>query len=208
MSGFFRVRNIVLFLPCIAVFIGLNLFGSAWAAILFYHAIIVICLFLTRRSHPRPELFRGWNTPVGAGLTLLCASAGPALLLLWPLIESTQGGLAPALETFGLRGAGWYLFAVYFVSLHPVLEELFWRGVMAPKNRSVDIVDIAFGAYHALVLVHFLKLPWVILVFVLLVLVSWFWRRIAERYAGLAIPLVSHMTAGAGIMAAAYFLIN
>ncbi len=208
MSGFFRARNIVLFLPCIAVLIGLNLFESAWTAILLYHAVIVIYMFLTRRNRLRRELLRGWNTAVGAGLILFCALCGPLLILLWPIIKNVPGGLSPVLEAYGIHGVSWWLFAVYFVSLHPILEELFWRGVMAPENSKIDIVDVAFGAYHVLVLVHFLQLPWVILVFVILVLVSWLWRWIAQRYAGLTIPLVSHMTAGAGIMTATYFLIS
>ena len=77
---------------------------------------------------------------------------------------------------------------------------------MDPGNRRVDIVDVAFAAYHILVLINFLKIPWVIVVFIILVMASWLWRLIAEKYQGLALPLLSHMTAGLGIMTAAYIL--
>ena len=206
MPGFFGSRHVVLLMPCIAVLIGLNILRSAWAAILFYHAVIVIYLFLTRSDRPRPALFRGWHTSTGIGLILLCACSGPLLVLLWPVIENVHGNLSAALDSFGLHGARWWLFAAYYVSLHPILEEIFWRGALSERNRSINFTDIAFATYHMLVLLHFLKIPWVIVVFVILVLVSWFWRSIAGRYHGLAIPVISHMTAGLGIMTATYLL--
>ena len=206
MPGFFGSRHVALLMPCIAVLIGLNILRSAWAAILFYHAVIVIYLFLTRSDRPRPALFRGWHTSTGIGLILLCACSGLLLVLLWTVIENVHGNLSAALYSFGLHGARWWLFAVYYVSLHPILEEIFWRGALSERNRSINFTDIAFATYHMLVLLHFLKIPWVIVVFVILVLVSWFWRSIAGRYHGLAIPVISHMTAGLGIMTATYFL--
>ncbi len=201
-----RSRYVVLLMPCIAVLAGLYYLRSAWTAILLYHAGIVIYLFLARSDRPRPALFRGWHTPTGIGLVLLCACSGPLLVILWTVIENVQGSLSAVLESFGLRGTSWWLFAAYYVSLHPILEEIFWRDALAERNRSIDIVDIAFAAYHVLVLLLFLKIPWVIVVFVILVLVSSLWRRMAGRYHGLAIPVISHMTAGLGIMTAIYLL--
>lgn len=201
-----RSRHVVLVLPCIAVLAGLSFLRSAWAAILLYHAVIVIYLFLTRSNRPRPALFRGWHTTTGIGLILLCACCGPLLVILWPVIENVKGSLSAALDSFGLNGVRWWLFAAYYVSMHPILEEIFWRDALAERNRSIDIVDVAFAAYHALVLLHFLKIPWVIVVFVILVLVSSLWRRITGRYHGLAMPVISHMTAGLGIVTAIYLL--
>jgi hypothetical protein len=202
MFRYSRSLNIVILLPCIAVLVGLDYLRSAWAAILLYHAVIVIYLGLTRRDRPRPELSHGWNNAAGAAFTIMGACSGPLLLLLWPVISNVSGGLDNALDSFGLNGASRWLFSAYFVSLHPVLEELFWRDALVKGNGRLDIVDIAFAAYHVLVLVHFLKLPWVILVFVILIMVSWLWRRVADRYHGLAIPIISHIAVGLGIMAA------
>lgn len=201
-----RSRYVVLPMPCIAVLAGLYYLRSAWATILLYHAVIVIYLFLTRRNRAWPALFRGWHTSTGIGLILLCACSGPLLVILWPVIENVHGNLSAALDSFGLHGARWWLFAAYYVSMHPILEEIFWRDALAERNRRIDIADVAFAAYHVLVLLLFLKIPWVIVVFVILVLVSSLWRRIAGRYHGLAIPAISHMTAGLGIMTATYLL--
>jgi len=206
MSGFFTSRNIFLLLPCIAVLTGLYFLRSAWATILLYHAVVVMYLFIVRRNRPRRGLFEGWNTLSGAGLILLCACCGPLLVLLWPVIENTQYGLSATLTAFGLKGAGWWLFAALYVSFHPLLEELFWRDALDPGSRRIDIVDVAFAAYHVLVLTNFLKIPWVVVVFFVLMMASWLWRRMAEKYQGLVIPLISHMTAGLGIMTAACIL--
>ncbi len=206
MSRSFKPLNIIILLPCIVVFAGLSYLRSAWAAILLYHTVIIIYLVITRSKRLRPELFRGWNNAAGAVFTIACACPGPLLVLLWPVISNVSDGLSSTLDSFGLHGAGWLLFAVYFVSLHPVLEELFWRDALVSGSRWPDIVDIAFAAYHVLVLVHFLKFPWVILVFVILTLVSWLWRRVAERYRGLAIPVVSHIAAGISLMIATFLI--
>jgi len=206
MSGFFASRHVVLVLPCIPVLTGLYFLRSAWAAILLYHAVIVIYLFLTRSDRHRPALFQGWHAPAGIGLILLCACSGPLLVILWPVVENVQGSLSAALDSFGLKGVRWWLFAAYYVSMHPILEEIFWRDALAERNRRIDIADVAFAAYHVFVLLHFMVVPWVIVVFVILVLVSSLWRRMAGRYHGLAIPVISHMTAGLGIMTAVYLL--
>ncbi len=199
-------NNGVLLLPCVAVLAGLQLFRSAWAAILLYHAVIIIYLVLTSGGRPRPGLIQGWNAPAGVGMIILCASSGPLLVFLWPVISDVRDDLPAALESFGLRGAWMYLFAAYFVTVHPVLEECFWRGAMAPADRRIGTVDMAFAAYHVLVLVHFLKFPWVIAAALLLVLVSWLWRRVAEYSRGLAIPIFSHIAAGLGVMTAAFII--
>lgn len=196
----------MLLLPCVAVLAGLHFFRSAWAAILLYHAVIVAYLILVRGGRFRHGLIRGWNTRAGVGMIILCLCCGPLIVLLWPVISDIRGGLSPALETFGIRGAGMYIFAAYFVTVHPVVEECFWRDAVAPADLRIGRVDIAFAAYHVLVLVHFLKFPWVIAATLLLVIISWLWRRAAVRYHGLAIPIISHIAAGLGIMTAVFFI--
>jgi hypothetical protein len=199
-------RLIFLFLPCGAVFIGLHLLESAWAAILLYHTVIVACLFLAMRDRPGRGLFSGWSTPIAAALTLLCASCGPLLVIMWPLIDNTPHGFSPTLVALGLKGTGWYLFVALLVSFHPLLEELFWRDALDSGSAWIDIADIAFAAYHVIVLTSFLKIPWVIFVTFVLVMISWVWRRTAKRTGGLIVPLISHVAAGFGIMAAAFIL--
>jgi hypothetical protein len=202
----FRKRDLLLLLPCAAVYAGLDIAGSAWSAILLYHAVLVALFLVEREKADGPGLLAGWNVPVGTVLVVVSALCGPLLILLWPLMDNTAGGMGGTLARFGLRGRSWWLFAVYYVSVHPVLEELFWRGSRVRRIRGIAFADVAFAAYHAVVLRHFLGLPWIVLVFVVLTAVSWLWRRVADHYNGLAVPLLSHAVADLGIMAAAFYL--
>jgi membrane protease YdiL (CAAX protease family) len=199
-------RFLFLVLPCAAVFTGLQFLRSAWAAILLYHTVIVVCLFLRNRNRNRMSLLEGWSFSPGMTLTLVCLLCGPILVMLWPIMERGNTGFLSMLESFGLGGGSFLIFALYYISLHPVLEELFWRDALAGRGRSVGASDIAFAAYHVIVLIHFMKIPWVVLAFLVLALVSFLWRWIAGRHGGLAIPLASHIAAGIGIMTAAYYL--
>lgn len=199
--------RLVILMPALAVLAGLELLHSAWAAMLLYHAVITAYLILTRRERPRPRLVSGWGFPSGPALVLLCACTMPLLVILWPHAGKTPEGLEAALASFGLRGPGWHMFAAYFVTVHPVLEELFWREAVVARENGLDISDLAFSAYHAIVLVHFMKVPWVIASFAVLVFISWLWRRARRLYGGLAVPVISHVAAGIGIMAAVYYIV-
>ena len=200
--------RLVLLMPAVAVLAGLELFQSAWTAILLYHAVIAAYLILTRNKRPRPGLLSGWTSPSGPALILLGACTMPLLVVLWPHIGKTPESLESALASFGLRGPGWHLFAAYFVTVHPVLEELFWREAVVSREKGLDISDLAFSAYHVIVLAHFMRVPWVIASFAVLVFISWLWRRARRLYGGLAVPVISHVAAGAGIMAAVYYIVS
>jgi hypothetical protein len=195
-------------MPAVAVLAGLELFKSAWAAILLYHAVIAAYIFLTRSKRPRPGLFYGWSSPSGPLLVLLSACTVPLLVLLWPYIERTPDSLESVLVSFGLSGPGRHLFAAYFVTIHPVLEELFWREAVVSREKGIDISDLAFSAYHVIVLIHFMGGPWVIAAFAVLIFISWLWRRERRLNRGLAVPVISHAAAGTGIMAAVYYIVS
>ena len=89
-------------------------------------------------------------------------------------------------------------------TVHPVLEELFWRGGRAGARRPVpDWRDVAFAGYHVPVLWFFVGPGWVALSFVVLAAGSWLWRLADHRFGGLGVPLVSHAAADLSIMVAA-----
>lgn len=206
MPGLIRSRNIAMVSPYAAVLVGLHVLDSAWLAILLYHACIAYHVFRARPDHSRPRLLRGWKTSTGAGISLACAACGPLLFVLWPMIAKEPDSLSAGLTAIGLHGMRWRLFAAYFVSVHPVLEEAFWRGACFSRREGVAIPDLAFAGYHVLVLLFFLRTPWLIAAFVVLSAISWLWRRTSANHNGLAIPLISHLIAGLGIMAAIHLM--
>jgi hypothetical protein len=192
--------------PYAAVATGLFVLRSAWAAILLYHLGIVVVLSVTGWRSPLLRAQSGWRWfALPAAVTAALAGAG--LYLLWPYIDATGAGLDARLREFGLGGASWLLFAVYYSTVHPVLEELFWRGGGDGARRPApDWRDVAFAGYHVPVLWFFVGPVWVAVSFFALAAASWLWRLAAHRFGGLGVPLVSHAAADLSIMVAAMLI--
>lgn len=192
--------------PYVAVAAGLYALGSAWAAILLYHLGIVVVLSITGWRPPLQRAQSGWRwfaLPAAAAAAL----AGAGLYLLWPYIDATGAGLDARLREFGLGGTSLLLFAAYYSTVHPVLEELFWRGGgSAGRRPAPDWRDVAFAGYHVPVLWFFVGPVWVVLTFVVLAAASWLWRLAAYRFGGIGVPLVSHAAADLSIMVAAMLI--
>ena len=199
-------------LPYVAVLVGIYMFSSAWAAILIYHAGIVIFLLALKRDRERPRVFRGWSIPAGLTVSIICACAGPLLVLLWPFIARDSGGTQPFVDirtflgSMGLGGISWYAFMAYFATAQPLLEERFWREMHFSQGRSVSLGDAAFAGYHLLTLRLFLDPWWAAIATVLLMITGWVWRRLVIRHGGVAIPVVAHVAANISIMLAGLYL--
>jgi membrane protease YdiL (CAAX protease family) len=125
------------------------------------------------------------------------------LFLLWPFVRLPGARLGEVLSDFGLGGISWIIFVVYYSTVHPLVEELFWRGEASPQKTRPSWRDAAFGGYHFLVLVLFIKVPWAIAVAVLLSGVAWGWRYAVRKYGGLGVSLASHAVADFSIVLAA-----
>jgi hypothetical protein len=205
MSGFIRpiIRAAI---PYAAVAAGLFFARSAWTAILLYHAGIVVLLAADRPRERIGETGRGLCVVAAAAGVVVGGCAGILLWSLWPYINSTTDGLGAVLSRFGLSGASWAVFAVYYATVHPFLEELHWR-VDAPAGSVPSWWDAGFAGYHVLVLHYFITPLWIGVAFVVLLLTSWLWRLAARRFGGLAVPLLSHAAADASIVLAASFIL-
>ena len=190
--------------PFLAILIGLYEFQNAWLALVLYHAGIMVYLF-RYHVHPR-KLLHGWNTLFGLILIPICTFTGAALYLLWPHMKLVNLNLSAGLAAFGLSGYSWHLFCIYSIVVHPVLEELFWRGILVEGDRYPTWFDIWFAAYHVLVLVHFVKIPWLVIIFIILAFFAALWRYLALTYKGLVIPYLCHVIGYASIFFAAYLM--
>jgi membrane protease YdiL (CAAX protease family) len=131
---------------------------------------------------------------------LFGAMGGVLVYLLWPFLGLED--MARRLDEIGLAGWKWPAFLAYFALGGPILEELFWRGLLLRPARGVDRYDVLFALYHVLVLWLFLGWGWILLAVVSLVVAGWWWRRIALAQGGLLLPVLSHLAAGIGISAA------
>ncbi len=203
MNRRFVLSIVVAVIPFAAVVAGLFAAHSAWAAILLYHAGIVAILFTGGRRRVFLKVVKGWCVVAGVAGAVTGACAGITLYVLWPYIDATNGGLRFLLSQFGLAGSSWIAFAVYYATVHPLLEELHWRGNDLTTGPGPSWMDAAFAGYHVLVLQYFIGPLWIAVSFVVLFLVSWLWRMLAGRFGGIAVPLLSHAVADASIIIAA-----
>lgn len=192
--------------PYVAVFIGLYILRSAWAAIGLYHFGIAVFLIADDKGRSLKKIRSGYNSIITIASCAVCVLIVPTIFFLWQHMESGETSLKVKLTDLGLQGASWYFFVVYFSTVQPFLEELYWRGYLDSKHRYLCWSDLAFAGYHMLVLVWFIKLPWLAASFIVLSIAAWAWRYAAGKLGGLAVPLLSHIVADTSIMVVAYIL--
>lgn len=186
--------------PYLSCALGVHLIHSAWAALLLYHAAIAIVVFRHGLNSARIEACRG------LGLALVCLSNGGALLLLWRIVASNPGDLSGQLARLGLSDGSWWLFGAWYVVVHPILEELFWRCTLTSGRTGPAFSDLAFAGYHGIVLIAFMPWFWVVPVVLLLAGMGCVWRALVRHLGGPAVPIVSHAFAGLGTIAAVSIL--
>ena len=188
--------------PYLAVLFGLYVLRSAWAAMLLYHAGMLVVGIGLDGARRAPELVRGGGAAPGAILGLICLGAGPVLWLCWPMMRGAAG-LGAALADLGLARESFVAFAIGYALVNPILEEWYWRGVLGSPARAPTVGDAAFGGYHIVVLVAFVGWPWALGAAVILMGAGWLWRQISTRYGGLAIPVATHAVADLSVIVAA-----
>lgn len=188
----------------IAIYVGLYIFKSAWTAILAYHIGIVLVLLFQRPTNLWTKIKSGWDFKEGMILTLACSLAGGVLLLFLPAMQPDNSSLSSSLSALGLTEDTWILFVVYFSIIHPILEEIIWRGYICDNSKSKypSLLDFTFAGYHILVLVWFVTIPWIAISFAVLAMASWIWQTTSTRNNGLLIPIVSHIAADLSVILA------
>lgn len=203
------IRTVVsILVPYLSVVIGLYLLQSAWAAILLYHAGMAIALGLGKQSKLLDLIRKGWDAKAAVFVSFLGATGGLLILLVLDTASLDHLDLGGKLAGFGLSGLSFWIFVAYYVTIHPMLEELFWRGYLSRELPYRMLQDVAFAGYHVLVLLIFLKAPWILLSFGLLWLSAWYWRGLCKRLNGLGVAIVSHAVADLSILLAVAYLIR
>lgn len=192
--------------PYVSSALGIHVIHSAWAALLLYHAAIAAVVFRRGLKPACVEACRGWSTSWGLGLAPLCLGNGGALLLLWRFVARDPGALSGQLARLGLAQGSWWIFCAWYVLVHPILEELFWRCTLTSGRSGPAFPELAFAGYHGIVLIAFMPWYWAVPVVLLLAGMGWVWRRLVMRLGGPAIPIVSHACASLGTIVAASIL--
>ena len=203
-----RLKLISALVPYVAVLFGLYVLKNAWIAIGLYHFGITVFLIAGDRNSLLKRICTGWNSIMAAVGVVMSVMIFPIIFFFWGYMQSESMPLNSALTNFGLHGTSWFFFMIYFSTVQPFLEELYWRGYLECGHKYFSWTDFAFAGYHILVLAWFIKLPWLLTAFILLTAAAFIWRYTAYKLEGLAVPLLSHIAADVSIIAVTYILIQ
>ena len=198
-----RLKLISMAVPYVAVFVGLYVLKNAWLAIGLYHFGIIAFLIADEPGKLLKNIRSGWNFTAAVISVVVCALIVPVIFILWQYMQLENSCLKTTLTNFGLYGSSWFFFMIYFSTVQPFLEELYWRGYLECSHKCLSLTDLAFAGYHVFVLAWFIKLPWLVMAFIVLTVAAYGWRYIAYKFEGLAVPLLSHITADISIIVVA-----
>jgi hypothetical protein len=104
----------------------------------------------------------------------------------------------------GLTGSAWPIFIAYFILANAWLEEYFWRGLLNYNTSRIALSDVFFSGYHILILAGITGISWLAVIYLIILLAGWSWRRINRRYAGLLPSFACHAGADISVMLAVY----
>ncbi len=203
-----RLKLISALVPYIAVLIGLYVLKNAWIAIGLYHFSITVFLIAGDKNSLLKRVCTGWNFRIAVVGIVMSVLIFPIIFFLWGHMQLENAPLNSTLANFGLYGTSWFFFMIYFSIVQPFLEELYWRGYLESNRKHFSWTDFAFAGYHILVLAWFIKLPWLVIAFIVLTVAAYIWRYIASKLEGLAVPLLSHIVADVSIVVVTCLLIR
>jgi membrane protease YdiL (CAAX protease family) len=189
-------------LPALLVPALLLLSGRAgvWPAVIGYHALCLGAPLLARASlaslglAARPAL--RW---------LLWSAAGSCALLAGGMAIHQSGAVAALVPPRWLASLGllqpWTVFVAYSLCVNPLLEEVFWRGLLLPHTGRAGGA-LRFCAMHATALAVLIG-PWHALWLALPTLAAglvWAWMRTASG--NLWPGIITHLAADAAMVIA------
>jgi len=202
------MKLLAAFVPYVAVGVGMYVFHSAWLAVLLYHLGVISFLLCRKPAGLGRRMWAGMKSPLVIPGMLACALAGPVVYFMWPSFAVLDPTLPEWLASYGLTGFAWLLLIPYFSLVHPVFEEVHWRGISMGRVTGICWQDLLFAGYHVLVLFQVIYWPWLFLVFGILAGSSVFWRWAADRFGGYGLPILTHAAADAAVVMGVLFLLR
>jgi membrane protease YdiL (CAAX protease family) len=201
------IKLLAALVPYAAVLIGMYMLNNAWLTILLYHLGIIAFIFYRKPACLWKMLRSGFGQPWTISAIFCCGMTAPVVYFMWPWFAVSQTILPEWMQVYGLTGLSWVLLLPYFSIIHPVLEEIHWRGIAPQRFTWLCWQDLFFAGYHVLVLLQLIHWPWLFLVFGMLTGSSVFWRWAAQRYGGYGLTILTHAIADAGVIMAVCFLV-
>lgn len=200
-------RKMLVFLwslsPWLFLAIGLHHFRDIGLSFLLYHGFCLLPAVLLNRHHWREHL----KLPSRSDLIVLLLSSIGFSLFTWityGLLSDFLVDRELALKSLIDRGfkLSWFIpLSLYFLTVNPVLEELFWRGVVLnelcderePVLSPAGIwTNVAFAVWHFLVVRLFVAQTFVPLAIVCVLSVGFFLSWLYRKKDSLILPALYH----------------
>ena len=139
--------------PAILVYVGLGILHSIPMAVVLYHGFCLVCITL---AGVRVRTIRIPHVLELVGATIAGVLLSFVSVALWRLtgdLIADPDICRIQIEAFGLPVASWGMFAAYFMLVNPVIEELYWRGVVQERAKALGIrrdaiVAVPFSLWH------------------------------------------------------------
>lgn len=194
--------------PYISVLLSMYLGNDAFGAILLYNGAMAVAIFLNRKRINWNSLRTAPKWKLLSGLLPVYAVSGIVIWHFWPHIVKEGVDYVSELERFGLAGSKKLIFLIYFSTVHPILEELFWRFVLTTKRSILSPQEFLFAGYHLLVVQFFIEPLYLAVTFVALVIAARFWRFMKENLNQEISVIITHLVADFSIMYAMLYLLK
>ena len=195
-------------IPYIAILFGLFVFKNALIAISIYYVGIIIFSSITGGTGFIKSIFSGWDIRIAVFAVIMGGLSGVVVYTAWNMSALEGISLKAVFAEYGLKGTRICVFAGLAILVNPVIEEVFWRGLLGVKDRRISWLDAAFAGYHVPALLLVIKPLMAALAFIALCVAGWGLRFIRNKLDGLLVPYLVHLAADMSIVAAIYFIMT
>lgn len=189
--------------PWSMLYVGLHYFHSIIWSFALYHGVCLVPAIILNRSHwmkhlerPKVRDLMWWGLAVVGFSTFTYVT----YYMLGNLLVDRRLALISILER-GFHFSWFIPLSIYFLTINPILEEFFWRGVVLNElcdnedhlwSPSCIWTNFAFSAWHFLVVRLFVSPPFVPVAVIVVLSVGFFMSWMYRRKNTLVLPVLWH----------------
>ncbi|ARI78436.1 CPBP family intramembrane glutamic endopeptidase [Halobacillus mangrovi] len=193
---------ISLFGPFSMIFIGLSIFSNVPVTFLLFYGWLLTGSLILRKYLPKGSPRLSVISGVFSGFVLFTGIVG-AVTMLHSFVLDVEN-IQLLLGRWKFSGIGLVL---VLLVINPILEEVYWRGVMhgyllrSFKERIAVVLTAGFYTiYHLLSVLPLFEWPMNMFSVIPVFLAGLFWSYLRKKTGSLFAPILSHAMADAGIL--------
>lgn len=188
-------------LPQLVIIIGIFIFSNAWIALCIEGFLLgsLITVMISRGFTPHIGRVPWITIP----FLLIHLASGPILMLLW---RQDPEAIMAGIHNLHVSDSQWLLLIILHCTAVPIVEEIYWRGILYSSSKKLMPADIFFALYHAGILAVLLP-PFLIPVsLVSLAGAAYIWRRLVIIGNGMISAIILHAAADISLLLSTYLI--